>query len=255
MAGGERILQTEPVTGQYYALLARKISSGEYPPGAKIPSEREAAKVYGVSHITVNKVVKQLEAVGLVRLERGRGVFVAGPRKEYGLNGLQSFTEWCRRQGYAPATAILGVRKAAAADLEAFAAYGDPLPDRGLILERLRTINGRPAVFERRLLNPALFTAATVRAMGDSYTVFLQDQGIAWADSDRRLRLVAALAAVAHRLEVPSGAKVIEIAGISRTGAGVVIDHDQLFYHPDYFEFVYSLHEKVPTTTTPGVKP
>lgn len=244
MSPRERILKPAPVTGQYYTLVARKISSGEYPPGAKIPSEREAAAAYGVSHITVNKAIKQLEAVGLVRIERGRGVFVAGPRREYGLNGFHSFTDWCVRQGYTPATTLLEVRTATAHDLADFAAYGAPLPAGGLFLERLRTINGRPAVFERRILNAALFTEKAVRAMGDSYAGFLHAQGIEWTQSDRRLRLADAPPDVARRLAVPAGSKVIEIAGASKDRGGVIIDHDRLFYHPDYFEFVYTLHEK-----------
>ncbi|MBT8226183.1 MAG: winged helix-turn-helix transcriptional regulator [Dactylosporangium sp.] len=55
-----------------------KIKSGELPPGAKLPSTREIADIYGVSMVTVSRAVSLLHDRDLVIGHPGRGVFVAG---------------------------------------------------------------------------------------------------------------------------------------------------------------------------------
>lgn len=61
-------------------LLAWRVSTGELPPGARLPSERDLASQLGISRTTVVSAYRELEARGLVRGHVGRGTFVcAGP--------------------------------------------------------------------------------------------------------------------------------------------------------------------------------
>ena len=53
------------------------IRSGEIKPGEKMPSETEMSKKLGVSRATLREVYRQLEIMGYIRLEAGRGAFVA----------------------------------------------------------------------------------------------------------------------------------------------------------------------------------
>ena len=63
-----------------YELLAdevrKMIKSGKYPPGAKLPSERDLAAMYNVNLTTVNKTLSNLQAEGLLYREHGKGTFV-----------------------------------------------------------------------------------------------------------------------------------------------------------------------------------
>lgn len=61
------------IAGEY----ARRIRSGELPPGMQLPSYAEIAKEQGVSDIVVRKVIELLRSQGLVRPVRRRGIFVA----------------------------------------------------------------------------------------------------------------------------------------------------------------------------------
>ncbi|OZV75595.1 hypothetical protein CA850_28605 [Micromonospora echinospora] len=54
-----------------------KIASGEYGPGAKLPSLRELIAHYGVSAEPVRSALLILQAEGLVEGHQGKGVFVA----------------------------------------------------------------------------------------------------------------------------------------------------------------------------------
>ena len=61
---------------QVAASIAAKITSGEYPVGRRLPSERELALSFGVSRPTVREAIIALEVDGLVEVRMGSGVHV-----------------------------------------------------------------------------------------------------------------------------------------------------------------------------------
>jgi GntR family transcriptional regulator len=61
---------------QLAAILRARITSGEYPPGRKIPAIIELEEESGLSTMTVRRAVKVLADEGLVQTIPGRGTFV-----------------------------------------------------------------------------------------------------------------------------------------------------------------------------------
>ncbi|WP_426153417.1 FadR/GntR family transcriptional regulator [Pseudomonas sp. DC3000-4b1] len=59
--------------------LRALINSGEYPPGSRLPAERELAKLLGVSRASVREAMIALEVIGLVEVRVGNGVLVCEP--------------------------------------------------------------------------------------------------------------------------------------------------------------------------------
>jgi GntR family transcriptional repressor for pyruvate dehydrogenase complex len=59
--------------------IADLIERGALVPGARLPSERELARIFGVSRLAVREAAHRLEARGLVVVRRGSGSFVAAP--------------------------------------------------------------------------------------------------------------------------------------------------------------------------------
>ncbi|MEU4424813.1 winged helix-turn-helix domain-containing protein [Actinoplanes sp. NPDC024001] len=57
------------------------ISSGEYGPGSRLPSERQMASTLGAGRTTIRLVLAKLAAEGLIRSEHGRGYFVCEPSR------------------------------------------------------------------------------------------------------------------------------------------------------------------------------
>ena len=53
------------------------IKEGDIKPGEKMPSETVMSKRLGVSRATLREVYRQLEIMGYIKLEAGRGAFVA----------------------------------------------------------------------------------------------------------------------------------------------------------------------------------
>ena len=56
--------------------LRQQIQSGDYPPGARLPTMEELRRFYGVSEIVIRHAVSLLRQEGLVETRRGGGTVV-----------------------------------------------------------------------------------------------------------------------------------------------------------------------------------
>ncbi|HET9655348.1 MAG TPA: winged helix-turn-helix domain-containing protein, partial [Kineosporiaceae bacterium] len=70
------LLRRLPVYQQIAEDLRARITSGELPPGSRLPSESQMIDHYGVSRITVRHAVAALRAAGLVDTSHGRATLV-----------------------------------------------------------------------------------------------------------------------------------------------------------------------------------
>lgn len=91
----------EPVNRQVYRQLRAVILSGEYPPGMRLPSERQFARDAGVGRVTIVRAFDQLAAEGFIESRVGAGTFVAVEIPDNVQDGLIRFrpqlTEWGQR--------------------------------------------------------------------------------------------------------------------------------------------------------------
>jgi|SRR5690625_710409 len=71
-----------PLYLQIMYYLENKIISEEWEKGYRLPSEKELAKSFGVSTITVKKAIQQLVDKGFVYRQRGKGTFVIGVEEQ-----------------------------------------------------------------------------------------------------------------------------------------------------------------------------
>lgn len=54
------------------------IKEGAFPPGSRLPGERELSERFGVSRVTVREAEISLQAAGWIRIKTGSGVYVLG---------------------------------------------------------------------------------------------------------------------------------------------------------------------------------
>lgn len=70
-----------PVQGPLWRKLADTIRAelvaDDRPAGTQLPTELQLGKLHGVSRFTVRRAIAELESQGLVRVDHGRGLFVA----------------------------------------------------------------------------------------------------------------------------------------------------------------------------------
>jgi DNA-binding GntR family transcriptional regulator len=65
--------------GHVHSVIARRIKYGEYPAGAKLPTETELAEEFGCEPGTAAGVLRALQRDGLARKVLRKGYFSSGP--------------------------------------------------------------------------------------------------------------------------------------------------------------------------------
>lgn len=97
------------------------INSGEYPPGSRLPPERELAERFNVSRLTIREAVIALEVKELVKVKTGSGVYVSDRKQIQGDANIGPFELTQARaifEGEAAALAALMINDAELAELE-----------------------------------------------------------------------------------------------------------------------------------------
>ena len=74
-----QVIDNQRLYRQIADQLRALIDSGEFPPGSRLPAERELAKMLGVSRASVREAMIALEVIGLVDVRVGNGVLVCEP--------------------------------------------------------------------------------------------------------------------------------------------------------------------------------
>src|SRR6202451_3342069 len=81
--------------------IRRAIADGEATPGEKLPPARDLAAVLGVNTNTVLRALRMLRDEGLLELQRGRGITVAGGARQKSIvrTKAQELITVARREG------------------------------------------------------------------------------------------------------------------------------------------------------------
>jgi GntR family transcriptional regulator len=126
-------------------------------PGARIDSEPQLARRFGVSRFTVTRAIEILVRDGLLTRRQGLGTFVAPPRLRRAPTYLRSFTEAMAAEGRTATHRLLNFALINRAEgLNSSYAMGTPL----LCLERLRFVDGAPLAVHHSVLNANTAQAA-----------------------------------------------------------------------------------------------
>jgi GntR family transcriptional regulator, transcriptional repressor for pyruvate dehydrogenase complex len=73
--------------------IKKKIIAGDYPPGSRLPPERELAEQMGVTRLTVREALKETQQAGFTRTRHGDGTYVRDLSKNANLDLLTQILE------------------------------------------------------------------------------------------------------------------------------------------------------------------
>ena len=193
-----------PLWRQIAATLGREIEADRLAPGTRLPTEAEFSARFGVNRHTIRRALDTLVRSGQVRVEQGKGAFVADDLLDYEISTRTRFSERIRRQNRVPDGHVLRLRQLGASAAVA-AALDLPEGAAVMLLERVGLADGVPiSVSDHYFPAERLPGIAEALRTIASITDALRAAGV--DDYFRRSTRVTArmpTAAEADRLEVP----------------------------------------------------
>lgn len=150
--GGWSAADRQPKYLRIHSNLRERITSGQWPAGSPLPSQRDLADEFGVSIMTLRQALQLLTDECLIETRHGSGTF-ATAHYAYDLGHLRSFASDLSAQGAEITTQLLAAEAVTPpADIGArLGAPGDVLR-----LRRLRLSAGRPLIVQTSYLPAAL---------------------------------------------------------------------------------------------------
>jgi len=190
-----------PLYTQVREALVRRIAEGEWPAGAALPSEFALAAQLGVSQGTVRKALDSMAAENLVERQQGRGTFVPEHTE------ARALFHFFRIQD---ADGAPVVPRTLDQSLSAAVARA-PLTGATWRIERLRALDGRPAIVEHIHLERARFPQLSedTPLPNALYPWYQKAGGVSVARAEDRLSAAAAPDAIAAALDIAPGAPLL----------------------------------------------
>jgi GntR family phosphonate transport system transcriptional regulator len=185
---------------QIATALEAEIADGSRPPGAQLPTEAQLAARFAVHRHTVRRALEDLQRQGLVRVEQGRGSFVAEDVLDYAVSARTRFSETIRRHNREPSGRTLSLRELVA-DPAICAALAIRPGSRIVRLERLGLADGRPITLGTHCFPAARFPGLLAR-LENSATISeaLAESGV--SDYRRQITRVTARMPQPHEAEL-----------------------------------------------------
>jgi GntR family histidine utilization transcriptional repressor len=190
--------------------IERRIRSGAWPPGHRVPFETELMGQYGCARMTVSKAMAALVEAGLIVRRKRAGSFVARPKVHAPVLNIPDIQAEIEARGEAYAFRLLArtVREAdrdAPGEVELAAGGGL------LALDGVHDADGRPFALERRLVSlkaaPAMEAADFAEITPGAWLL----EHVAWTEAESRISAVNADAEVARLLALDEGAACLVV--------------------------------------------
>jgi GntR family transcriptional regulator len=190
--------------------VRQRIEAKQLKPGDAVSSERELARVHGVSLMTARHALAGLEREGIVERRPGAGTFVAPPRIHF--NKLMSYTEQMGSRGLTPSSKIV-VAKIIEGEPEIAARLGLTGTSRLVKIERVRHTADEPFALETCYLPAEEFSALVEAPLGRSslFATLEHDFNIELAYADEEVDATVAEGRVSHLLNLRAGAPLLRM--------------------------------------------
>lgn len=208
-----------------------KILSGAWPPGHRIPFERDLMTQYGCARMTVNRAVGSLVDAGLVVRKRKVGSFVAQPHIRSVVLDIPDIKADVVARGGSYGLQLISrkIHKAKTAEEKSLAGQGNVI-----VLRCLHLANGRPFALEDRIISLKAVPAAEEADFSRNPPgTWLLDH-VRWSEAEHRITAINAPAAMAKILDVAVGEACLMLERRTRRGKTNVTAVRQIFLGASY---------------------
>lgn len=228
-----------PITYQLAQLLRADIVRGTYPPGAKLPTELQLVEEYGVSVITVQRALRELEGEGLIERHRGRGTFVRENTATPMATHQQSALELMFSDEFGAGTQIIDKKLV---DTPAHLA-GRFDCDKVYEIQRLARTEDRPWSYSVHHVVPEFGKQMTLAQLR-RYPMFriLREQfGVGLRNVEINLEAVTAPMQISRMLEIDPLSPVLLFRGALFSIEGRLVHTPEIWFRGDRFQFHFDM--------------
>jgi len=220
--------------------LRQNIAESVYQLGDQLPTEAELSLRFGVNRHTLRRAIEILRNEGLVRIDRGRGTFVASAPISYPIGKRVRYNETLKAQGLKVSHRLLSVTEL--------------LADQA-IAKRLEMGVGSPVVFLERLsfaddhpisVASSYFESDRFPGLMDLYPryhsiskVLHHEYGIDHIRRSTRISARTVQPKDARLLELPLNAPILLTESINEDQQGRVIEYGITRFRGDRMELVF----------------
>lgn len=158
-----------PKYAQLIEIIKNAIHQQKLLPQSQLPNEDELAAQYGMSRGTVRKAVAELQRMGLVRKEQGRGTFINEQKPTLNGFSLVEFDQYIKAQNRVPTTETLAFETISATESLSNKLH-IPIDTDVIYIAQMRYASGSPIVFEERFFAKSLSPDLSIEML-DEYTL------------------------------------------------------------------------------------
>lgn len=223
---------------QLYEEMLRRIRTGAWPAGEKVPSEKSLVAEFGTSRGPVRQALATLRAEGMIVGGRGAPPRVHRTAPHQSFDTFMSFTEWARELGLTPGQRVVELIRRLAP--EAVARELQIAPDDPIVeIIRVRFLGEKPAMLERSLF-PFEIGKHLLGANLDAGSIYqtLAAAGIAPVRARHVIDAIPAHPLEAEQLHVEHGTPLLRVRRLAYAPNGSVIETADDRYLPSMTSFV-----------------
>ena len=234
---------------QLIEILKAEIQQQILTPGQQLPNEDDLALHHGMSRGTVRKAISELQRMGLVRKEQGRGTFINEAKPALSGFSLVEFDQYTRLQNRVPSTRtivfeVMPATQAVASKLE----LSETRPVIHII--QLRLADRLPVVYEERYFDASLCPSMTRDELEKSsiHRLLIEKYQIPLIRLSHDIEITSLSEEMFDVFEVNESVKVFAVNRLSYTQINDTIRPAvwyQALYRADDYQFQAQFHTSI----------
>ncbi|WP_291293394.1 GntR family transcriptional regulator [Enterococcus sp.] len=226
-----------PVYIQIHDQIKANIENETYKIGDRLPSERELAKQFGVSRMTLRQAIQTLADEGILERKIGSGTYVARQKVQEKMSGTTSFTEIMHSLGRVPFSKAVAYFFTApsSSEMEKLKLEGH---ERILRMERIRYADDVPICFEVASIPEKLIHDFSKEEIISSlYHVLEAKGGHKIGPASQTISAMIASEQIADYLQIKRGDAILRMRQITCFETGEPFEYVRTQYVGNRFEF------------------
>lgn len=234
-----------PIYIQIAEKLRENIHQGVYQIGEQLPTETKLAEQFAVNRHTLRQAIALLKNEGLLRVDRGRGTFVAAKTIRYAIGKRVRYNQTLKAQGWQARYQLLRVLQlpadnAIAKGLEI--TYGEPVA----LIERLALADEEPisigtGYFPLKLF-PDILEPQNIKFLQEQQSISRLLQEVYGCDHIRRSTCVSARLVQPHDaklLQLPLNQPILLAESVNVDQKGKIIEYGVTRFRGDRMELYF----------------